>query len=63
MLTRILHEIVAHPRIYDWVQALAGAELLRRHIPPPVLLSANLDEGDSSNAPHLRYLRERIRGL
>lgn len=32
MLTRILHKIVAHPRIYDWVQMLAGAELLRRRL-------------------------------
>jgi len=32
MLTRILHEIVAHPRIYDWVQVLAGADLMRRRL-------------------------------
>lgn len=32
MLTRILHSIVARPRVYDLVQFLAGASVIRRRM-------------------------------
>ena len=32
MLRKILHRVVRNPRVYDWVQLLAGAEEVRRRI-------------------------------
>ncbi len=49
--------------IANCIAAAAAEELLRRGVRPPVLLSANLDEGDRHNEPYLKFLKERTRGL
>ena len=40
MLARILHDIAAHPRVYDQVQLLAGAEHTRRRLAAIVTCTA-----------------------
>lgn len=41
----------------------AARILFDRGLRPPVFMSANVDQGDSWNAPLVDYLRQRIRGL
>jgi ubiquinone/menaquinone biosynthesis C-methylase UbiE len=38
MLTAILHRLVAQPRIYDLVQSLVGASVVRRHLEAQIAL-------------------------
>lgn len=41
----------------------AARILFDRGVRPPVFMSANVDQGDSWNAPLIDFLRQRIRGL
>ncbi len=49
--------------ILNSIVCAAVDELHCRNIRPPVLISANLDEGDTHNEPYLNQLKGRIRGL
>ncbi len=49
--------------IVNCIVASAAEQLNGRGVRPPVLMSMNLDEGDSYNQPYLDFIRERIRGL
>jgi uncharacterized phosphosugar-binding protein len=49
--------------IANCLSGLAAEELISRGVHPPVLVSANIDEGDSSNQPLMEMMKRRIRGV
>lgn len=49
--------------IANCIMSQAASELIARGVRPPVFVSANVDNGDASNAPLLEMMRQRVRGL
>ncbi len=49
--------------IVNAISGSAAQQLLERGIEPPVFLSANIDGADETNARHLEFMRQRVRGL